>query len=457
MAEIQAVATTTQLPAAEQETVSDNTQQPPMPNDIPPGASPSHSSSSSQNESTSTETSLAVSNCSEELAVPPPASTGPQQQEDADTFRPPSDTNSKRTVSALTPRPTRVALAPSIAQRTPEFKHRKRNLESILTPKANFPLPAAPVNGAQPTNPGSKDLLSFQSPSTFPVPPPSKPVLRQNNAPKTPELIPQKSLLDATPASSSNAPFQFALTNAHKEKAQYEAELRSLEAKYTGSIQECAELKHSIQELSGQFFAACEQIQKLQSSLEEAASAAVPPPPANNDKLFTEEQLEQILHERMEKWATELHAQYSAKHTQKINAFKANYAKKYESTIQELQNQVNSNALILNSGSQDELTKELMKLRNDNETLRMQLESAVHERQKMTTFLTGLKTNLEKNDQLLQQQQVKHQEEINNLNKRLGVVSNQLTVERQEREQVMKMSEDLLAIIDKLEKQQQSS
>ncbi|WBW73210.1 TACC protein Alp7 [Schizosaccharomyces osmophilus] len=400
-----------------------------------------------------------------------------------------------------TPRQMRMHPPQIFQHKTPEFKHRKRNAESVVTPKAPVTSAGVPTNNAPNTStqalrqpapasyvPSSTSSFSFRPPNTS-----SQPQIDDQSASHVASVSSQKnnpadsSMQVAQPVSrfapappstelsnpsipnSSDLPPEITLSASQKQQAALEAEVESYKAKLNGSQHEINSLHTSLSYLSGQLIAMNEQYQHLQNEYAVASSAK-----GTSQKLieaqeedktsvssvssssssakrqtYTQEDVDKLLQERMEKVAEDLHAQYSAKHTQKISAFKVNYAKKYDFTIQELQQQVTVAAANSNVGDPSwEL--ERRNLQEDNDTLRKQLERAIQERQEMSAFLENFRADMASTDRSFIQKQSEQTDNLNVLNSQIEALQEQLRIERDERQAVIRMSEELAQVIETL-------
>lgn len=375
-----------------------------------------------------------------------------------------------------TPRPMHPISHPLSQHKTPEFKHRKRNVESILTPKnpslfssSNAASQRGSLNTA-PSNFAYSHSSSLQTSASS-----RPPVLSNGSFPRqtnTAPLNPPVHLKDnirnsATPSTSqADIPIQYPINSTQKQQAKYEAEIEGYKAKLAGTYHEISVLQNTIVNVSGQLIAVNDQLQQLRSG----KASTSPSTKDTNMRLveghneetlalqrgkYTQEEVDKLIQERMEKVAEDLHAQYSAKHTQKINAFKANYARKYEATIQELQNQIGTapNAPKISNSNWEE---ERRALKADNQTLQKQLEKAIQERQDMSDFLNNFKADMAKSDKLLMQQQSQQTGDLETLRLQLQALQEELRVEREERQQLIQMSEDLVIAMDQLNLEQKS-
>ncbi|EPX72826.1 centrosomal transforming acidic coiled-coil protein Alp7 [Schizosaccharomyces octosporus yFS286] len=399
-----------------------------------------------------------------------------------------------------TPRQMRMHPPQIFQHRTPEFKHRKRNAESVVTPKAPVTSAGVSLNKAPNTSaqafrqpapasylPSSTSSFSFRPPNTNSqdqVDDPSSSYttstsLQKNNPDGSSLQVAQPvSRLAPAPSSteipippvtsSSDLPPEITLNASQKQQAALEAEVESYKAKLNGSQHEINSLHTSLSYLSGQLIAMNEQYQLLQNEYAIASSAkgtsqklieaqeedktsvsSISSSSSARRQTYTQEDVDKLLQERMEKVAEDLHAQYSAKHAQKISAFKVNYSKKYDFTIQELQQQVTAAAANSNVGDPTwELEKKT--LQEDNDTLRKQLERAIQERQEMSVFLENFKADMASNDRSFTQKQSEQTDNMNVLTTQIQALQEQLKIERDERQAVIQMSEELAQIIETL-------
>ncbi|EPY52596.1 centrosomal transforming acidic coiled-coil protein Alp7 [Schizosaccharomyces cryophilus OY26] len=413
----------------------------------------------------------------------------------------PVTANSSASSYGSTPRQMRMHPPQIFQHKTPEFKHRKRNAESIITPKAPVSSAGTPVNNSSNTStqaPRQPPPASYvpSSASSFSFHPPNSSSQSQFADQPAPHLTSANSIKNSNPdgsslqvaqpvsrfahappssevsvpslPNSSDLPPEITLNISQKQQAALEAEVESYKAKLNGNQHEITSLQSSLAYLSGQLIAMNEQFQQLQTEHAVASSAkgtsqklieaqeedkgsvsSFSSSSSTKRQTYTQEDVDKLLQERMEKVAEDLHAQYSAKHTQKISAFKVNYAKKYDFTIQELQQQVTAAAARSNIVDPSwELEKKT--LQEDNDTLRKQLEKAIQEHQEMSALLENFKADMATSDRHLTQQQSEQTDNLNTLNFQIEALQEQLQIERDERKAVIQMSEELAQVIEKL-------